>query len=147
MSMGVRGSFTEITPDIFEQMVRGEEPKIPEGKWHSIDKDWFDFHSIFSKKGYPLNLVITGDHLHPQSQQTLDAFCAGGYDWYFGLASPQLVDEADKALQELSIAELKIWYDDQECGGYDCSFYFLAELKSAYASAAEHGNALMIMVC
>lgn len=144
--MGIRASFSQITPDIFEQMVRGEEPKIAEGEWHSIDKAWFDFHTVFRQKSHPLDLVIAGDCLHPQSQQTLEEFCKGGHDWYFGLASPTLVHEAAKALSALSTVELKQWYDEQNCGGYDCSFYFFAQLKSAYTSAADHGNALMIMV-
>jgi hypothetical protein len=144
--MGVRASLCEITPDLFRRLVRGEEPKIPDRNCRLIDKAWFDLHSVFRKKGHPLSLVIAGDRLHPQSPRTLEDFCNGGHDWYLGLASPELVREAAEALSGISSVQLRKWYDEQDCGGYDLEFYLFAELKSAYASAAEHGNALMILV-
>jgi hypothetical protein len=144
--MGVRGSFTEISPEIFEQLVRGEEPQIPEGRWHSVDKAWYAFYRGFHQKGPPLSLAMTGDCLHPLSPQTLDDFCKGGHEWYFGLVSPKLVREVAEALTALSTAELQKSCDECGCGAYACDSYFFTELKSAYASAAERGNALMIMI-
>lgn len=144
--MGVRASFCEITPELFRRLVRGEEPEIPRNNRHSIDKAWLDFHSVFSKRGYPLSLVVTGDRLHPQSPQTFEDFCKGEYEWYLGFASPELVREAAEALSGISTSQLRKWYDEHDCGGYDLEFYLFSELQSAYAGAAEYGNALMILV-
>ena len=145
--MGVRGSLTEVTPDVFAQVLRGEEPNVPDGERHSIDKAWFQFHSMFGKAGPPLSLVITGDCLHLQSPHSLEDFCRGGHEWYLGYASPELVREAANALSAISTAQLRQWYEESGCGGYDCNLYFFEKLKSAYVSAAEHRNALQILVC
>jgi hypothetical protein len=145
--MGVRASLSEVTPAAFAQVRRGGEPKLPDGEWHSIDKAWFDFHSLFGKMGPPLSLVITGDCLHPQSPHTLEDFCRGGHEWYLGYASPELVREAANALSAISTAQVQEWYEESSCGAYDCDFYFFDKLKSAYVSAAEHCNALQILVC
>jgi hypothetical protein len=136
-----------MTPDAFAQVLRGEEQKVQHGERHSIDKAWFDFHSVFGKKGPPLSLVITGDYLHPQSSHTIEDFCRGGHEWYLGYASPELVCEAANALSAISTAQLQEWYEESGCGGYDCDFYFFEKLKAAYVSAAEHRNALQILVC
>ncbi len=128
-------------------MLRGDEPKIPERPRYSIDKAWSDFHSVFSRSGYPLSLVISGDNFHPQSPQRLEEFCKGGNEWYLGLISPKLVHDAAEALSVLSTMQLKALYHEYGCGGYDRDFHLFAQLKAAYEEASEQGCALMIMVC
>ena len=144
--MGLRGSLTEITPNVFGQVVRGEEPGLSGGERRSIDTAWSDFHAVFGRRGPPLSLIITGDHRHPQSQHTIEDFCKGGHAWYLGFASPNLVREVAAALSDISLEQLRGWYDEVGAGGHDGGFYFFSELKSAYSGAAARGNALMIWV-
>jgi hypothetical protein len=144
--MGIRGGFTEISPTAFEQISRGKEPDTSRGKRHFIDKAWHDFHAVFSRLEHPLNLVIAGDCLHPQSPHSFQEFCAGGHDFFAGFMSPMLVREIAEALLALSPQQLKHWYDELGVGGYDRNFYLFNELKAAYVEAADHGNALIILI-
>jgi hypothetical protein len=135
--MGIRASLTEITPDAFEQILQGGEPDVSQGSRHFIDKAWHDFHVVFSRLDWPLNLVIAGDGLHPQSPHSLQEFCAEGHDFFAGFMSPALVREIAGALHDLSLQELTRWYDELGVGGYDREFYLFNELKAAYVEAAK----------
>jgi len=145
--MGVRAGLTEIPPDLFEQVVAGGEPKLPDEPRHSIDKAWHDFHIVFRSKGPPLSLAIAGDRLHPQSPHTLDEFCKGNHDYYVGFASPRLVREVAEALTGLTASDYKRWESELVGDQYNCGETFFPDLKAAYTEAAVRKNALMIVIC
>jgi hypothetical protein len=144
--MGVRASFTEISADAFRQILCGGEPDISHGARHFIDKAWDDFHVVFSQCNQPLNLIIAGDSLHPESPHSYQEFCDGGHDFFAGFMSPKLVAEIAAALTELPLHDLRQQYKELGVGGYDTDFYLFNELRAAYLDAAKVGNALMIMI-
>jgi hypothetical protein len=144
--MGVRASFTEISPDAFKQILIGGEPDVSQGARHFIDKAWDDFHVVFSRCNPPLNLVIAGDSLHPESPHSYQDFCDGDHEFFAGFMSPKLVAEIATALTDLPLYDLSQWYSELGVGGYDTGFSLFNELKAAYLDAAKVGNALMIMI-
>ena len=145
--MGVRAGLVEIPPDLFEQVVAGREPKLPDHPRHSIDKAWYDFHAVFKAKGPPLNLAISGDQLHPMSPHSFDEFCEGSHDYYIGFASPRLVREAAGSLATTTAADYKRWESELFGDEYNCGETFFPQLKAAYAEAAARQSALMIVIC
>jgi Domain of unknown function (DUF1877) len=145
--MGVRAGLTEIPPDLFEQVVAGGEPKLPDEPRHSIDKAWNDFHAVFKVRGPPLSLAIAGDRLHPLSPHNLDEFCEGNHDYYMGFMSPRLVREVADALSTLTASDYKRWESELFGNHYNCGETFFPHLKAAYVDAAGRQNALMIVIC
>ncbi|HTU92821.1 MAG TPA: DUF1877 family protein [Gemmataceae bacterium] len=145
--MGVRAGFTEISPDIFEQVVAGAEPETTGGVHHSIDKAWNDFHLVFRSKGPPLNSAIAGDYRHSLSPHSLDEFCEGHHEYYVGFVSPHLVGEIAKVLVNITAADYKRWERELVGDQYNCGETFFPELKAAYAEAAARKSALMIVIC
>jgi len=145
--MGVRASLTEISPEQFEQVVAGGQPKLPNEPSYSIDKAWNDFHFLFRCKGHPLRHAIAGDYLHPQSPHSLDEFCEGNHEYYLGFASPRLVLEVAHSLTDLSAMDYKRWENELMGTQYNCGETFFPYLKAAYESAAARKNALMIVIC
>jgi hypothetical protein len=141
--MGIRAGCTEITPLIYEQVRIGEEPDLGEGKYHSIDKDWSDFHAMFTRRQPPLSLAIPGDCLHQQSPHTLDEFCNEDHEYYVGFMSPGLVQELAEVISRLTELQLQQWFDELGGKPYDCR---TDRLKAAYVEAARRGNALMIVI-
>jgi hypothetical protein len=144
--MGLRAGLTEITPDVFDQIARGEEPDLPSGERRSIDKAWDDFHVVFKKEGPPLSLAIAGDVLHPESRHTLEDFLGGNHDYYVGFMSPGLVRDIANALTGFALSELTRRCEALDPGQYTCGLGFFGELKAAYTEAAQRGNALVIVI-
>ena len=145
--MGVRAHLTEIAPYLFEQVVAGGEPHLPDAPSHSIDKAWYEFHLVLRTKGLPLCLAVAGDFLHPQSPHTLDEFCKGDHEYYVGFASPKLVQEVGDALANLTVSDYKRWEAELVGPDYNCGEMFFPNLKAAYTEAAAQGHALMIVIC
>lgn len=144
--MGVRAGLIEIPADLFEQVVSGGEPKLPEVPRHSIDKAWNDFHIVFKSKGPPLSLAIAGDCLHPQSPHSLDEFCEGNHDYFIGFASPSLVREVADALSGVVASDYKRWESELIGDEYNCGETFFPYLSVAYREAAARKNGLMIVI-
>ncbi len=145
--MGVRAGLTEIPPALFEQVIAGGEPKLPDEPRYSIDKAWNDFHAVFKVKGPPLSLAIAGDYLHTLSAHSLDEFCKGDHEYYVGFASPQLVRKVADALATVTAVDYKQWEGDMFGDQYNCGETFFPYLKAAYKEAAARQNALMIVIC
>ncbi len=145
--MGVRAGLIEISPDLFEQVVAGGEPKLPDEPRYSIDKAWHDFHLVFRDKGPPLGLAIAGDSLSPHSPHNLDEFCEGNHEYYVGFASPPLVHAVADALSGLTASDYKRWESELVGDQYNCGETFFPCLKAAYMEAAARKNALMIVIC
>lgn len=144
--MGVRASFLEISAELFEQIVAGGEPELPREPRQCIDKAWNDFHAVFKAKGSPLCLAISGDHRHSLSPHTLDQFCEGHHEYYFGFASPDLVRQIANALFDVSSSDYKAWEVVLVGDCYNIGQVFFPNLKAAYLEAAAHHNALMILI-
>ncbi len=140
--MGMRASFTEISPQAFEEIARGGEPDVSKGNQHFIDKAWYEFDKVFQRLGPPLSLAIAGDCLHPQRPQSFGEW----HEFYAGFMSPKLVREIAKALSALTLPQLQQWYTELGIGGYDRDLRLFANLKVAYVEAADHGNSLMIFI-
>jgi hypothetical protein len=145
--MGVRAGLTELPRDLFEQVLAGGEPTLPNEPRHSIDKAWHEFHSVFKLKGPPLSLVIAGDHLHPLSTHRLDEFSTGNHDYYIGFMSPSLVRDVADALSTVTAIDYKRWESELFGDRLHCGEAYFSQLKSAYTEAAERQNALMIVIC
>jgi hypothetical protein len=133
--MGIRASLTEITPDIYEQVCAGLEPKFPESPhYYFIDKAWHDFHAVLRDKGMPLSLAIAGDCLHPQSSHALDEFCEGNHDYYLGFVSPNLVQLISQSITAVTPSDYAGWEGE------------FAQLQAAYLDAAARKNALVVVI-
>ena len=144
--MGQLATFAEITPDLFEQIVAGEDPNLTECRNHSLDKAWDSLHSVLQSKGPPLSLAITGDTVHPDGGHSLDEFIQGDHDYYIALMSARLVREVAEALTNVTAEQFKRWESELGGEGDSAVELFLPQLKAAYQEAAAAKNALMIVI-
>jgi hypothetical protein len=144
--MGQLASFTEIAPDMFEEILAGEDPDVSGLPHHSIDKAWDSLNTVLQTKGPPLSLAITGDTDHPQGGHNLDEFIAGDYEYYIALMSPGLVQEVAKALKNVTAKQFKQWEIDSVGDRQSAVEAFFPNLKAAYRDAAKAKNGLMIII-
>ena len=144
--MGVRGHLTEIAPELLNHVLAGKEPELPNAPCYRIDKAWHNFHIVFRTKGPPLSQAIAGDCLHPQISHTFDDFLEGGYDYFVGFASTNLVQQVAEALSSLTAVEFERWQREAVDGQYPCREE-LENLKTAYREAAANKNSLVILIC
>ena len=128
-----------------------------------LDKAWVELHSALRRLPKPLPLAIAGDR--PVGTRLDDGLLRerdddsdeedesedDGDDCYFGYASPALVKKVDRALGQLSEAELLTaiaaagWASVKKA---DQRYYLAAfgELMKAYSRASAEGAALMILI-
>jgi hypothetical protein len=144
--MGQLASFSEIAPDILEEILAGEDPDLSGCPTHSIDKAWNSLNAVLKMKGPPVSLAITGDTEHPQGGHSLDEFIAGDYEFYIALISPRLVQEVAKALKTVTAKQFKQWEIDSVGVRRSAVESFFPYLKSAYQDAAKAKNGMMIVI-
>jgi hypothetical protein len=161
--MGQLAGFKEVTPDMFAEILAGEDPDLSECPDHDLDKTWDALNAVLQTKGPPLSLAISGDTGHPEGGHSLEEFVAGDCDLYVALMSPGLVQEIAKSLKKVTVKQFKQWAIDPvpnppkgprlkgQRKPISEDQLFVAEsrfafLKSAYQNAAKAKNGLLIII-
>ena len=158
--MGLRASMKVIPAALFKQHKDDlAELDVPKGATaFSIDA-WLEIQSVLRAKPKPLKLAISGDRpidgklegglLRTSSGEADDDDTDDdddGDDCYIGYASPTLVKKLDAALATLDESELLA--DIKAAGLSGKSEYrkSFAILRKAYATAAESGAAILVII-
>lgn len=157
--MGLAASMKVIPAALFEQyksdLADLDVPRDAASFW--LDKAWLELHTTLRRMPKPLCLAVSGDcpvdgqldgGLIPDGEVESDD--EGEDDCYIGYASPKLVPKVGRALGQLSENELlaAIQAEGWPSRISDQRSYRVAfdTLKTAYHTAAEAGDALLVVI-
>lgn len=131
----------------FDSLVEEENENIETLQRYDLDTSWHWLHEVFRHQPHPLDKTISGDCI-PKALEgnTIERFgrVPVEYDYYCGLASPQLVIEI---AQELSFVTESIWQSwclKQQIT--DAWYEDFETVQYAYTEAAAQQKPLLILI-
>ncbi len=156
--MGIRCSLSVLPAEEFarqradpEYAFRGETPHF------SIEKTWFNFHTVFWEQPEPLKYAIQGDIAERPILRNLmleeDQSDEDGDGVHFGYVSPEMVQKIAAALNALPnwkwmdwLRKANPWWVRHK-ENRDHFYWAFEELQKAYNTAAAQGAALTVIIC
>jgi hypothetical protein len=99
--------------------------------------------------GYPLNLAIVGDALHPDSDHSYQDFNEGKHDYYVGLVASEMVRKIARVMEGIQVPDIPeiSQRDEKDSLVYlDYVESMFRVLLAVYREAASRGNALLVVI-